>query len=866
MASISSLTGSSSSTSSIYGNRNTNIISGLASGMDTEAMIEGMVQGYKQKILSLQQDRTKLQWQQSAYQSISDKLVELSRKYTSYTSTTNLFSNSFFNNAVITSTTGKYADMVTATGKSSSQISIDGVAQLATAARGTSSADNLSNVVVGSDGKLTISGSSALDLDKDERVSTLAGSLTLTYGTKEVTIEFDELEFFDKNGDGTGTVTAEQLASAIEKKLADQKISTSSGSQVDASDAIKVSVGADGTISFSDKLGGGNTVYISDATGSLKSNLGLADEIKDKASSFQFKEGSYVNVFDKAVYLSDKSISVTLDGVTKTISLADVLKPVKDPDGNVTSVVKDEKTFKNNLNEALDKAFGKDKVSVSFTDDGALSFSVKNGSTLAVSSSVADTLGIKGGLTSYLDTSKRLDEIGTYKENAGTDPATGTLKIGEKEITGTLKKGVGDPIKQEDGTYLDSTGALVDAEGYCLDSDGERICEFKMTVNGTEFTFDQNTAVETIINSINSSDCGASVSYSKLTNQFVFTATETGEGGQIEIGGDLGQALFNHGGNSLKVTAGQDAVFQATINGETRNFTRSSNTFDLDGMSITLNGLFNNKENTGVITSANVPTEGDGNLFVDGESVTFTSKTDTDTVLEAIKQFVEDYNALVTEVKKAYTDQPVKKTDGSRYEPLTSEDEADMTESEIEAYEEKAKTGLLFMDNDLSSLYSSLRSAVVSSGSDAAYLRSIGINTSYEDGLTTITLDETALKEALENDLDGVRNAFTKSKENGAATDGLMASISNVTEKYAATTGAVKGILIEKAGSKYAPTSALDNTLLNKMGDIDEEIEKWQDKMSDKVDYYTNKFTQLEMLINQMNSQSSALSGLTGGY
>ena len=42
--------------------------------------------------------------------------------------------------------------------------------------------------------------------------------------------------------------------------------------------------------------------------------------------------------------------------------------------------------------------------------------------------------------------------------------------------------------------------------------------------------------------------------------------------------------------------------------------------------------------------------------------------------------------------------------------------------------------------------------------------------------------------------------------------------------------------------------------------------EKWQDKMTNQVDYYTNKFTQLELLINQMNSQSSALAGLTGGY
>ena len=147
-----------------------------------------------------------------------------------------------------------------------------------------------------------------------------------------------------------------------------------------------------------------------------------------------------------------------------------------------------------------------------------------------------------------------------------------------------------------------------------------------------------------------------------------------------------------------------------------------------------------------------------------------------------------------------------------------------------------------------------------------AFIRSIGIKTSYEDGLTTLSLDENALREALEQNPDQVKDAFTKSKENGAASDGLMASIQKVTDRYAATTGATKGILIEKAGSKYSPSAALNNTLLEQMKDIDKQVDKWQAKMSDKVDYYTNKFTQLEMLIAQMNSQSSSLAGMMGGY
>lgn len=253
-------------------------------------------------------------------------------------------------------------------------------------------------------------------------------------------------------------------------------------------------------------------------------------------------------------------------------------------------------------------------------------------------------------------------------------------------------------------------------------------------------------------------------------------------------------------------------------------------------------------------------------MFEKGESVTFTSKSDTDTIVDAIKQMVEDYNKIVTEVKGAYSDMPLQRTNGSKYEPLTEEQKADMSESEIEAYEEKAKTGLLFGDNDLSSLYNALRSAVAPGGNDGSFLRSIGINTSYSEGLTTIELDETALREALETNPDGVKDAFTKSKENGASRDGLMTAIQKVTDRYAATTGATKGILIEKAGSKYSPTAALDNALLDQMNEIDDQIETWQSKMSDKVDYYTNKFTQLEMLIQQMNSQSSTLAGLMGGY
>ncbi|WP_195308529.1 flagellar filament capping protein FliD [Flavonifractor plautii] len=854
MASISSLM-SSGSSSSIYGIRNSNIISGLASGMDTEAMIEGMVQGYQQKITQLGQDRTMLQWQQSAYQSISDKLVEFSRKYMSYNSpATNLFSASFFNNAILTSANGTYADLVSATGKSSSTIVLNSVAQLAEAARYTHDASGLGTVGKGQPVKL----------DEKQPLSAMSGSLTLEYGNKEVTLDFGELELFNK---ADGTLDTAKFQTALQDKLKEQKITTSSGDQVSADTLIDVKVDSNGTVTLSDKKGAGNNVHFSGATGDLKNLVTSAGA--EGTSSFTLsptetvvKEGT-----SKAEHLFGKSFTVTLNGQTKTFTLGD---PKTD------AVPQNNEDIKKLLEKELDNAFGKDKINVTLVPDAdgkeSFSFSVSNGDTFRITSPVGEALGLgENGVTSYVDTGKTLGDL-LGKDLGGSDG---------------WAKGVGQPheVKDADGniSYVDNEGNAVDKDNYRLDKDGKRFKE--LTINGVTIgQYNEDTALETVLNDINSNtEAGVSVSFSKTTNQFVFTAKETGEGGRIDIGAGLGETLFGQidykdDGSTIlgdtqksSYTAGKDAIFHATINGKNMALSRSSNTFDLDGMSITLNGTFNkgSATDTPILSSQlkGLDPDKDTTIFdLNGDDVTFSSKTDTDKIIDVVKTMVEDYNAIVSEVKKAYSDMPLEKSDGSRYKPLTDEDKADMTESEIKAYEEKAKTGILFMDRDLSSLYSALRSAVAPGGSDGSFLRSIGIKTSYEDGLTTLSLDENALREALEQNPDQVKDAFTKSKENGAASDGLMASIQKVTDRYAATTGATKGILIEKAGSKYSPSAALNNTLLEQMKDIDKQVDKWQAKMSDKVDYYTNKFTQLEMLIAQMNSQSSSLAGMMGGY
>lgn len=846
MASISSLMGSTSSSSSIYGSRNSNIISGLASGLDTESMIEGLVESYKQKITGLQQDRTKVQWQQEGYQSVSDKLVEFYRTYMSfaYNSDTNLFSSSFFSNASSVTTGGKYAELVTATGKSSSEIILNSVAQLAQAARYTTSGGQalLDNSGIVDDGKrITVSSGK---IEDTVNVSNLEGSITLKYGSKELSIDLGELELFGEGDDGTGAISASKLQAAIEEKLSSQVVSVGQSTYF-GDDVISVSVTKEGLISFADKRNAGNKVEVTNVSGKLAD---LTGKPADGATSIKISNMTAASTeMGTAEYLSGKTITFKLDGKSKTLTIGEGLT-------DMSAVVAD-------LQKQLDNNFGDGKINLNYKDN-KISFDIASGSTLSVTSEAGEAMGLsKVGLTSYLNTGKTLgDLLGTNMD--GLEAVRGTGQSHEETITEKDENG-----NETTKTVLkDEDGRLVDSEGFLINEDGKRY--YNLTINGKSVgNFTEDDALDKVMNTINNSDAGVKVQFSQITNQFVFTAKETGEGGRIEIAdGTLGAALFGAVdpndtstlGNNASYVAGQDAIFQVEVNGKTMNLARSTNAVEIDGMTLNFKETFNVGSVDGVIKSNNINED----IFADGEAVTFQAETDADTIVDAVKKMVEDYNEIMNSVKELYTTRPAQTSSGKSYEPLTDEEADGMTDTEIKNYEEKAKQGILYMDSDLSSLYNSLRSVLTG---NSGLLKSIGLSTEYSNGNTTLKLDETALRQAISEDPEAVKDAFVSSKDNGAATDGLMAQMYKVVNNYAATSGATKGILIEKAGSKYSPTAALDNTMLDKLNDIDDEIEEWQDKMSDKVDYYTNKFTQLEMLINQMNSQSSALSGLMGG-
>ena len=946
MASITSLSNSSYNTSSIYGNRN--VLSGLASGMDTESMIENAVSGIKMKIQNLLKKRTKVEWQQEAYRSIIDKAVNFNNKYTSYASKTNLLSQSFFSNAVNTATNGTYKDKITASGKSSSDIQINAVKRMATAASYTVS--GLAGQNMGE-----ISGVTGEDFDIGGKttVSTVSGTLSFQYGGSNGTtfdIRFEELENIDEvevlNADGSvkeNATSAEKLAQAINNKLGEITYTyTKNGFQetTTADKAVKVTANLfGGGLSFADGLGNGNKVSISSVSGDIEDTLGI------KKGDTSIGALNYDTALTKQVstsdYLADKELGITFNGTTKKISMKEVLERA----GAKTS----SSGFAEALNEELAEAFGAGKVTAAM-DDGKLTIKPSGkGDTLSLGGSAVEALGFEKGDTNYINAAKKLgDLLGDRAEE---------IFAQANRVKGTYDKADGKPTQKTspNGTtyYVDDKGNRVDKEGYRIDSDGKALYDFR--VNDAHISVTEDTTLEGLMNSINSNaEAKVKVSYSKLTNEFKFTTTETGANGKIEFGG-LGEALFGgtnatsntrineilggrgeysgygqdafkikigdeeitanvwSGGddpesgttiqsivnslngkssdytfsydeqtNSLKAvdstgkevafeygegvakdlfgkiekkyTAGQDAVMDVTINGRRfEDLTRSSNSFELDGLTINVKGTFNED-------GSNV--DKDGNAI---EPISFTTTTDSDKIVDAIRSFVNDYNEMITEIKNTYTTQPATNSNKQRYEPLTAEQEDGMTESEIKAYNEKAKQGILFGDTTLSSMYNKMLNSIAPGGADGQTLREIGIGTSYENGLTTISLDEDKLRAALDSDPDKVKNAFTKTREGGSSTDGLMQTLQNNLNTYVKTTGEPKGVLITRAGSVKAPTSINNNSLQSQINSYDTQIERWQNKMSDQIDRYTTQFSRLEQLIAQMNSQASAMSGLMGG-
>lgn len=284
------------------------------------------------------------------------------------------------------------------------------------------------------------------------------------------------------------------------------------------------------------------------------------------------------------------------------------------------------------------------------------------------------------------------------------------------------------------------------------------------------------------------------------------------------------------GSKAFKVD-GEDA--EITLNGAP--FKSNSNTFDINGLTITCKG------ETAV-----------------GEKITLTTENDVSGIYDMVKNFIKEYSSLINEMDKLYNAESSK-----GYDPLTDEEKDSMSETEIEKWEEKIKDSLLRRDSTLNTVSSAMKEIMAGGytvNGKTMYLSDFGIETlgyfnaadneknAYhingdEDEETLKTKDNT-LKEMITKDPNTVVDFFTQlSKTLYAKMDDLMAR------------------------SDYSSMNTVydDKKMKEEYDSYATKIKEAEAKLTDYEDKWYKKFSAMETALAKMQSNSSAVASLLGG-
>lgn len=810
-----------SRTSSSLGNTALRGFGGLASGIDRDALIEQMTARTTSKITSKKQAMTKLEWKRDAYRSISNKIIDLQDNYLSYSATKSLKNSDFFaKNQVSVQGNPDYTKYISATGNAdtASRVSVLGVKQLATSATLVSGEKKIENE---KDSPITLGGISESDFtNKEVKTSNLSGT-KLTFGTYSITDKkfTEEATFtfptsYEKKVDGgkTETVTidytdkSENVVKQLNEALDSQGFLGKDGKSgieftLDG-DEIKI---RQKTGSITDK---GKSCVIRETSSALKSlgfNSGKMnqDEINNGISLDEFNASSNKSSFEAAA-ITKQSLFSYLKGKSISVSYGGQTKNIEligDKEEITNFKFGD---FTDSLQNKLDKAFGSEKVTVGKGTDskGSLTFTVKdNKQTLQIS---ADSKELQNALGITSTQSNKISTGSSLWENR--------VKLGLGKYD--TKEKLNDALKN-------------------------------FTVNGAKIdNITADTTVDGLLTAINNNkDAGVTAIYLGSENKFVLSSNEKGEGRKITLGADpkdtTDAANLIFGGVS---TDGTDGEMSILYNGVQTTITSSSNTFSIDGLDIRATNTFN----TGSATA-----EG---------GVSFTASADTEKVTETVKKFIEAYNAMIDEVRTQATTKP-----DSNYKPLTDDQKNEMNETSIKNWEDKAKEGILYNSSalkDLDNATQGIFSSMMINGVSYDDLEKIGI--SFSDDYTAggkIVFDEEKFKTAMDSDPEKVSDLFT-------GTHGIVntidSTLSTYATRYASKNGNSYGVLIEEAGSEKLSLTLTNNSIYKELKDMQETITNLQSQLSTEQDRYISQFTQMERLINQMNSQSSYLSQLGG--
>ncbi len=284
-----------------------------------------------------------------------------------------------------------------------------------------------------------------------------------------------------------------------------------------------------------------NSPYISVLAGSgaTQGSMYIADIIS-LASSAKLEGNQPVSAdpkigvnTDALTDLSGKSVVVTLDGITKTITFS--------PRAYATS-----QDVQQELSSQLNGAFGEGRVGVALNGD-EISLSAEN-SALRISVPT-DAEENPTGILDFVSYSGNRLEFSMSLKQAG------------------LKSSIFAAPDDEDIAF---------------------------TINGKHFSFTGESTMNDIVKAVNSSGSGVTISYSSLTDTFSLLSNTTGSTSAISVQDDHGHLMDALFGVS-KYTAGTDALVRLSTNGSKQEedlvtVQRSTNTFSVNGATVTLLG------------------------------------------------------------------------------------------------------------------------------------------------------------------------------------------------------------------------------------------------------------------------------------
>ena len=273
---------------------------------------------------------------------------------------------------------------------------------------------------------------------------------------------------------------------------------------------------------------------------------------------------------------------------------------------------------------------------------------------------------------------------------------------------------------------------------------------------------------------------------------------------------------------------GQDAEIE--LNNAT--FTSAANNFTINGMTITA-------------------------LTESSDTITLTTANDYDGIYDTIKKFIKGYNELINEMDKLYN------ADSSKgYEPLTSDEKKEMSDSEIEDWEEKIKDSLLRRDStlsDVSSVMEEVMGAGHTIGGKTYYLSSFGINTL---GYFTAADNE---KHAYH--IDGDKD----DSSTAGNTDILKTMITNepktVIDFFQQLNNSLYTKLTEKMGANSMRSiykAYNDKQMKQEYDDYTSDIAEQEEKLTALQDKWYRKFSAMETALAKLSSKTSAIAGLLG--